>query len=342
MGSVAALAIGVLAFSSLGLHDAASSVAPERVVPLRMTPPMSATNAFPSITVSVGRDRPINLLFDSGSVGIRIFSKDLPTGRGSGIRVTAHRDRGAFGNGFATTGVIARAQISIDGLSTPSIPIELIRSTSCTPNCDGGSLGGTGPGRISGVFGAALSGPTSSDPAVNPLESLPAPYNGTWSIQLGEPPLGAGAGTLALGASIPVGDVAALRLRSLGTAQDGTHLWNDLPTVCWNFGNLAHACMPSLFDTGTPAMLIQSRYLPRTLASKGTAQEVLPAGVPITAAVPEDMRIFWSFNSGSSYGNNLVGAQRVDPTYVNTGFEAFQANTVTYDVLSGRLLFSSP
>ena len=71
-----------------GVSTTATASPAAYVVPLKTSYALSSHHGLPVITVSVGRDHSVNLLFDTGSVGMRIFAKDLPTGPSSGITVS--------------------------------------------------------------------------------------------------------------------------------------------------------------------------------------------------------------------------------------------------------------
>ena len=211
----------------------------------------------------------------------------------------------------------------------------------CAPSCEEGSLNGVGAGKISGIFGTGLDGPTVSDPAVNPIESLPYPYSQVWSVRVGVPANDSSTGSVVLGPGISTGEETNLKLRSVGKASNGTTYWSAYATICWTFGKIPPACFPSNFDTGTDAMIVQSQFLPLSLAAHGGGYLPFANNMTVEAAAAKRADPFWSFDTGPESDFNLVLAHRAAPTYVNTGIEIFQTEVVTYNAMTGSLVVTS-
>ena len=63
--------------------------------------------ACPQFEVQLGNDRPVRLLLDTASVGIRVLHDDLAIGPRSSIVVGTTSDNVTFTDGVRLTGVIA-------------------------------------------------------------------------------------------------------------------------------------------------------------------------------------------------------------------------------------------
>jgi Eukaryotic aspartyl protease len=334
-GAVTALAVisGLSLLASSCTTESAKS--PVRVVPLRTSFSYSLSNGLPVITVKIGGDRPVNLLFDTGSTGIRVFAKDVPAGPNSGIRTTGQSASVTYNSGLALKGTVAVARISVGGLRTSSIPFELV--TSCSQGCSSGALSGEGAGPISGIFGAGLRGPTLEDPEENPLQALPGRYGESWTVRVSHPATSSSTGSVVLGGAPPSATSEVIKLKPEAGGRE--RHWNDLPVICWTFGSTNRFCTSSYFDSGSDNMVIQAPRLPPELHAT-TGYTTVPPNTTITASAPGARRPFWEFDTGTLSDFNEAITRLAAPAFLESGIQAFEAMNVTYDTVRGELIFS--
>ena len=185
-------------------------------VPLETWFRLSDSGGLPTIEVQLGNDRPVRLLLDTASVGIRVLHDDLAIGPRSSIVVGTTSDNVTFTDGVRLTGVIARTTFKLGAVKIRSIPFQYVTSVSC--DSSGGCPAFTDSGReqIDGIFGTSISPPQRSDPIINALMELPSSYRGTWRINYGASLQGASTGTLILGAPTPNHPTAVIKLRPAG------------------------------------------------------------------------------------------------------------------------------
>jgi len=330
-----------VAFGLPALSAAAAQPAPV-AIPLQTQFDYFGNNGLPVIKVVIGHDRPVNLLLDTASVGIRVLADDLPAKAQSGITLSTKPDRIGFIDGTEMTGVVARARVRIGGMATPPIPFEYVRSVACkTPDlhCPTSSPSGQ---KIDGVLGASMLAPTVQDPPKNPLSSLPGVYGLTWTIKYGQALDGVNSGAIVVGAPIPRRPLTVIRLKSAGRSSSRARYWDDdYAPLCWTFGSPSRYCGPTSFDSGSDLMVIQSDPLPAELGTTNTQLVTLRSGITMSAFLPSATRSFWSFDTGTIPDLNAVQAMVARPAFIDSGVQAFYSMNFTYDSSLGVITISS-
>jgi len=323
-------------------------VAPK--APVLSTPTMSvplhtpADDPRPEITIRVGNDAPINVILDTGSVGLRVFSDLVPTGTGKGIDVTSAQDEIEYVDGTQFSGSVSDALIHIGSLTTTRVvPFELVQSVTCDPTipecpASSGSSGFQNDG-VDGIMGIGLSGAYTGDPITNPLLALPAPYQDSWSIAMsGNGATLPASGALVLGAHDPGNAGAEFALQEQGASALGSPTWNDQFNLCWNVGGLS-SCEMSVFDSGSDLTVLSGTNFANTSTVDPGEISVLTSGTNVQVTQQVDGNPLWSFNAGSgTMGTVLVEPNGID--YVNSGVQAFYSFKVTYDELHGEIFLS--
>jgi len=310
-------------------------------VPLQTRFGLSDSSGIPVVEVSLGRDRPVRLLLDTATVGIRVLASDLPTGSKSGIRLSSVPDTSAFLDGVALKGVIAYAPVSIGGVRTPPIPFELVTSQACNSQIGCPAFPGSGTQRVDGIFGASISRPAAGDPVVNPLMRLPSYFGGRWRIEYGKPLNGSSSGDIVLGALAPKQSVTAINLRSDGRTRWRGRYWEDRPTLCWTFNSQQRYCGPTIFDSGSDVMFIQSNPLPPELGITSSQPTEVPSGTTISVFERNSRRPFWSYMTGMVPDFDSAEARQRSPAFVDTGVQMFYSCYFTYNATSGSITVSN-
>ncbi len=318
----------------------ASTTATYRV-PLETWFRLSDSGGLPTIEVRLGNDRPVRLLLDTASVGIRVLSNDLAVDPRSSIVVGKTKDDVTFTDGVRLTGVVARTTVKLGALKIPNIPFQYVTSTSCSSSEGCPEFTGNGHETIDGIFGTSVSPPLRSDPTINALMKLPSSYNGRWRINYGRPLQGSSTGTLILGAAIPDHPAAVIALKpSEGKRAIGIRYWNDSPQMCWSFSSSFRYCGPSRFDSGSDEMYMQSDPLPSSLGITSTMVPTqIPPGIEVSlyAARPQS-RSFWSYTTGDTPDFDSAEALLASPTFFDSGVQAFYDMDFIYDVSAGKLV----
>ena len=235
-------------------------------------------------------------------------------------------------------GVVASAVLQL-GAATTTGPVSfalvqsapVYRLEARLPSCRG--IEGFESDRgVDGILGIGMQ---SSEGAVtSPILGMAGPLSRRWSLHLD-----GSSGQLVLGARV-VGSgepVAGFQLQPDGTS-DGHPLWADsqIP-LCVSAGSI-DACVPALFDSGTPEAQISGSPLNQVPIVPGTSQVV--SGTPIAVASSGDPP-FWSFTAGSEKSADLVRVISDQGPFFNSGVQAFYDFTITYNAKKGRVALST-
>ena len=327
---VAALATITMATALLELS---SPVAPAGASEPSVTIPLTSlfydgSNGNPVISVSIGNEKPINLLLDTGSIGLRVDSSALTLDRTDGITVSSRANSVTFGDGTRFVGTIAKARVRIDRIRTLHlVPFQLVNSTTCTnPETESDcqkTLKYEQEYRIDGTFGIGIG---SGNPP-NPLSMLPGSLGKSWKLQVGYPVTSTTSGELQLGAAMPTqGSVTILRLFRLKTSPGGM-----VVDVCWTIGSSVQVEVPTVFDSGSIWSFIWS---PKLGALSSSDDNVLRDGSNVSMSNCTSRRSFYSFQA----------SQELNPVLVDSGVhaaiaavEAFNELTFTYDLVKRPL-----
>ena len=333
--TISAAATLVLPYRSVGASGATYRV------PLETWFRLSDSGGLPTIDVQLGNDRPVRLLLDTASVGIRVLHDDVAIGTKSSIVVGTTSDNVTFTDGVHLTGVVARTSVKLGSVEIPNVPFQYVTSISCTTSGGCPAFTGSGPEQIDGIFGTSISPPQRSDPLINPLMELPSAYQGRWRINYGASLQGASTGALILGAPIPNHAAAVIKLRPSGRQRaTGLRYWNDLPYLCWSFSSSTRYCGPSRFDSGSDEMYVQSNPLPTIL---GVTSTLLPtqvrSGIEVSLFTPRPRsRSFWSYTTGDTPDFDSTEALVASPSFFDSGVQAFYDLNFIYNVASGQIV----
>jgi Protein of unknown function (DUF3443) len=357
---VAAVAVSMFVVgSSPASHKTATTATTSPVTKPPVAKPKSATTAStptltvplhssdddprPLVTIGVGNDKPINVVLDTGSVGLRVFSNLVPVGRNRGIRVTTRQDSIEYGDGTEANGSVSFAQIHIGRIATSVIPFELAQDVGCDPDAiacpaSSGELGLEADG-VDGIMGIGMGGSYQGDPTTNPLLSLPAPYNRSWSIAM----FGGGAtlparGALVLGAHTPKNPAAQFPLEQSEQTNAGSPTWNDWFNLCWTVGGVNN-CELSVFDSGTDLTILSGSAFADAPTEEPGYEAYLNSGTSIQAAEELDGNPLWSFTSGDGPMSSVVVIPGGDGMII-TGVQPYYSFTVTYDEAHGNIYLS--
>ncbi len=88
-------------------------------------------------------------------------------------------------------------------------------------------------------------------------------------------------------------------------------------------------------------MIIQGDNLPKELMNTGTPYEYVPSNTTIAVAVDGSRVPFWQFDTGTAPDFNVALSNPVPPAYISTGIQAFESMNITYNTVSGRLIFTN-
>jgi hypothetical protein len=312
-----ALGRGILATACV-VGAAGCSSDPHPTTPVGVHIDMSLSD--PRVLVSVGGDHPVLVLLDTGSVGLRVLDTAVPSGSGSEIDLSSQPDRYVFANGTVLRGFVARAVVHIGRLTTTTpVPFQSISRVVCVaslPHCP------RLPKDVVGTLGIGMTGNAPGLP-INPLLTLPAPYDQSWAVRVDR--RGSG-GRLTLGAAAPRSPEAVLDLSANeNSPQYPTRAWNDAPRMCWRIATRKQ-CGVTALDTGSnPVYVTGYPHAP----PKGLD---LSSGRAVTLSAPDTAKPVWTFTSGSPCcSRRAVVLQPGRRPTLDTGIAFFQTHVVTYD-----------
>jgi PE-PGRS family protein with aspartyl peptidase-like domain/uncharacterized protein DUF3443 len=288
------------------------------------------------VQITVGGWGPIPVVVDTGSSGLHVFTGAVDPG--SGVTVSSQTSDITYSGGYRFKGVVASAVVRLGGATTTGpVPFALVQSASCIaskPDCAaaGGIQGFESDRGVEGILGVGMQ--TSEGGVTSPILDMPGRLGKKWSLHLD-----GSSGRLVLGARvIGSGDpVARFQLQQEGTS-DGHALWADsrIP-LCVSAGSI-DACVPGLFDSGTPAAQISGAPLDQVPTVPGTTQ-VVP-GTHFTVASDGESP-FWSFVTGSEKSADLVRVVTGQGPFFNSGVQAFYDFTITYDTRKGHVTLTT-
>lgn len=286
----------------------------------------------PTVQITVGGWGPIPVVLDTGSSGLHIFAGAVNPG--SGVTVTDQTSNITYSGGYRFNGVVASAVMRLGGATTTGpVSFALVQSASCIaskPDCPGagGMQGFESDKGVDGILGIGMQ--SSEGGVTNPILGMAGRLGKKWSLHLD-----GSSGQFVLGARV-IGSgepVARFQLQPDGTS-DGHPLWADsqIP-LCVSAGSI-DACVPALFDSGTPSTQISGSPLDQVPTVPGTTQVV--SGTPITVASSGGAP-FWSFTAGSAKSADLVRVISGQGPFFNSGVQAFYDFTITYNAQKGHV-----
>ena len=286
----------------------------------------------PTVQITVGGWGPIPVVLDTGSSGLHVFAGAVNPG--SGVTVTDQTSNITYSGGYRFRGVVASAVIRLGGATTTGpVSFALVQSASCIaskPDCpgSGGIQGFESDKGVDGILGIGMQ--SSEGGVTSPILGMAGRLGKKWSLHLD-----GSSGQFVLGARV-IGSgepVARFQLQPDGTS-DGHPLWADsqIP-LCVSAGSI-DACVPTLFDSGTPATQISGTPLDQVPTAPGSTQVV--SGTPITVASSGGAP-FWSFTAGNAKSADLVRVISGQGPFFNTGVQAFYDFTLTYNAQKGHV-----
>ena len=266
-----------LLFLLLILLDPSAAFAAQRIeVPIKQTV-LTDGNIRYSIPIAVAGSRPLDIMLDTGSTGLRMLPGAFPD---SAYTLTNQPSVYGYGSGVRLNGVVATVPVSLGGIAAPvSIPAQLVQKVDCfpgKPQCPASRLsqadygiGGDGLPRqgFRGIIGVA----TARGPVDNPLIVIGAQ---TWIVLLPRP------GETAPGKLIISPDPGELAgyVRVAITGEGGMH--DDIHGCLELEKTQKMICGSMLLDTGAPGIHIDSNDASQTQGwTKGDPIAVVLQGI---------------------------------------------------------------
>lgn len=124
---------------------AAEAVDHDVVVPIRSAVGADG-QALYTITIRIGKSRPIEALLDTGSVGLRVLNTALV---GSDVRPTSTSTVTVNAIGLELTGHVGRGTLTLgEAKSSSAIPFQVIETTACLTTSDGCDPERAAPGKF--------------------------------------------------------------------------------------------------------------------------------------------------------------------------------------------------
>lgn len=314
------------------LLAAGAGAAEERaVIPLHARP---GPSGFANImTVAVGGGAPHDVLFDTGSNGLRIRAEAV----GPEVRLTNIPITYSYTSGNVLRGVLGYARVAFPGarpaVATPrEIAIQVVQSVTCKadkPRCPGW------PKSQAGVLGAAYN-PT---PIFNPLAQLEGRLADGFVVvadDLARPGI---APHVIVGPD--VADLAGFSFAPFdawtgGSQPDGLRAWNTKSVMsCFSVDRGPERCHGTVFDTGAGNGSFEVPDHP-------VGRTVRPGSL-VTTRVPE-AGMTLSIVAGSAHWTNRY---RFAPPHgsvkgFNSGGLVFRHLQIAFDAVKGRIGFKRP
>ncbi len=245
----ALLGMGAVAGGAAAPASSETATVPVRIVGGQGT----TTGARPTVEVRVGTARPVPVLLDTGSSGLRIFDTAVASGSKSGVTVTNQPSSITYAGGHRFIGVVATAYVTIGSQRTATpVRFGLVRQAVCRPrkpHCPAAG-GMSGFERYGGYGILGIGTESSGGGIVSPILGMAGSLGDSWSLHLTGM-----TGQLILGAPAPPASqvAAAVSMRPMGSS-GGHPLWADdqLP-LCVTAGS-SPGCGPALLDSGTYTM----------------------------------------------------------------------------------------
>ena len=261
------------------------------------------------------------VVLDTGSVGLRLLAGRSPAGA---VVPEGPAPPVVFGSDRVATGQIAHTSVGVGGVATTHpIAVELVTDVACLPTrprCGGAHGGPTIGAGTDGVLGIGMQ---PGGVLTDPLAALPG---GATAVVHFDP---RGQSSLQIG--VPAAGFTLARLSSGPPAPDGTPTWRVAVRACFAAATLpgGRVCGPTLFDTGTPAVVIHA---------PGGPPGRVPTGSTLTVGLADGR---WSANlSGPAAAALVVPTGRIAPRDV-AGLPVFAGTDIRYDLAGGTIGFRS-
>jgi hypothetical protein len=307
------------------LLDPSAAFAAQRLeVPIKQTVLTNGSIRY-SIPVAVAGSRPLDVMLDTGSTGLRMLPGAFPD---SAYTPTNQPSVYGYGSGVRLNGVLAKIPVSLGGTAAPvSIPAQLVQKVDCfpeKPKCPASRLsqadygiGGDGLPRqgFRGIIGIA----TARGPVDNPLIVTGAQ---TWIVVLPRP------GEADPGKLIISPDPSELAgyVRVAITGEGGMH---DDIHGCLALEKIQKMiCGSMLLDTGAPGIHIGSSDASQTQGwTKGDPIAVILQGIRGGQARA-------GFKAGDNQPSRISASldPKLTQASITAGTEPYFLFSVLYDV----------
>jgi hypothetical protein len=279
----------------------------------------------------------LRVLLDTGSTGLRVLASRVPP---AAARYTGPASPLGYGTGIVISGNLARANIQLGPYqSIGPIPIELVTGIICAPqqpNCP--AAGGQKPvmfgGQFDGIMGVS---PRPDADVVNPLWRLPRNLGQAFAIHY------APTGQSSVLVGVPAAGYTLVHLKPTRpgglapppdrspSASEAPPGWDPRISGCFTLSTLVggKACGPTLFDTGTPGLLIQT---------PGGSPGAVPSGTSIGLTVP-DGGLTYTYTTGPDNTATIAAMTPQSITRSIAGLAVFATTDVRYDLAEGTIGF---
>ncbi|MFO1413847.1 MAG: DUF3443 family protein [Burkholderiales bacterium] len=311
MGQARSWACALLAAMVVPTAPAAGTEAPQRIAWI------PSPDRFGShyVMVAVGGGREVPVLFDTGSVGLRIDA----TAVGPEVTRLGTPVHEAFEGGDVYDGQLATAKVTVGGVAaTVPVSIQLIEQVSCLPakpqcRMRGGLAASV---RETGAYGTLGAGMGVKGPLMSPLAALPGNWGRAFVVSRD---------ALWLGPT----DVRAFRVQKFtqsGKLPTGEPAWSRTFRTCFTLETRppASACADTIFDTG-----FGNVGLPKGMPASP------PAGAPLHVVV--DGAIDWRVTVGSRPSIDRVST--LAGPHASLGRPLLGAYDVLFDRAEGAIGF---
>jgi hypothetical protein len=333
------LALVLAALLSLGAPIAALAAAPlpsaERIeIPITQTRFPGGVIRY-SIKIGVDGAAPIDVMLDTGSVGLHLLPGAQPHAPPRG-----RESRATYGSGVVLSGEVSRTALSLGGRAPLQAEVDWTQKVECVadrPHCPARgvalneySIGGGARGGFKAILGIGLR----QGAAENPLTRT---ATGAWIIRLPAPD-DATPGKLVLNATEADRARAALLIKlqpQAGRGGGGNFWWdNTVPTCLSRPDDNRPICGPTMLDTGAPML--------RVISNGAPDQKAWPAGIRATLAYGalEAPALKQSFTVDHGPGTQVEFGKRLDGqawSGLNAGFLPFLGLAVLYDSKDGYI-----
>lgn len=330
------IGLGLAAFASGAMaqslppagHEPPASVH----IPLHQRPDRSGFSNF--MTVQVGGGPPANVLFDTGSTGLRIRAEAV----GPQVKLTSTPLTYAYSSGNVLKGVLGYALVSFPG-SNPAtatvkpIAVHVVQSMSCKP--DKPKCPGWLPGEM-GVMGTAYS----PLPVFNPLAQLPG-NQANGFIVVANDVTDPGVHPHVVAGLTPHNSAGFARA-PFGPPEkpqpDGLRAWNTKGIqTCFSVNGGAPGCRNAVFDTGAASGTFTLPGMP-----ENQPRTRVPQGQQVRTEIPGVMSLTVLSGDKDWLNRYHYQAAHGSPPGFNSGAAVFRHYRVLFDGEHGQIGFLAP
>ena len=283
---------------------------------------------FLRVPLSLNGGPPLQVLLDTGSEGLRVFSRALG---GTQVERTPQPLSVTFGAGDQMDGVLARATVQVGEAATPTpIAFHLVESFTCadgTSACDVFAQSG-----LHGILGVSTR-PGIAPDLYSPFAQLSGDDSAGFVLHVGDP-----VGRLDFGPAATAQEgFSRVKLQLAGLQPNG-HLAfrDDALNVCFRVNGTptSPACMETVFDTGASPDIVYAPGLPAGTVGDG----ILLPGTVLEVSLPEHWTRTLTVGEQPEPGKDLVIVDTSTPFSI-LGLGWYRRFDVLYDLRAGELGF---